>query len=75
MVAVGRDYADVAPLRGVLTGGGGQRLEVTVTMVSPASVQVHSGPAPFGARPGASHQGQQARSSREEVPSNDGHRS
>ena len=43
-VAVGRDYSDVAPLRGVLTGGGGQRLEVSVTMVSPSQVAVETGP-------------------------------
>jgi len=35
-VAVGRDYADVAPLRGVLRGGGGARLSVAVTMVAPS---------------------------------------
>lgn len=50
IVAVGRDYADVAPLRGVLTGGGGQRLEVSVTMVTPGTVSVESGPTP-GVRP------------------------
>ena len=43
-VAVGRDYGDVSPLRGVLTGGAGQRLEVSVTMVSPSQVAVETGP-------------------------------
>lgn len=55
-VAVGRDYADVAPLRGVLTGGGGQRLEVSVTMVSPGSVQVQDRPRPAGTRAADPHQ-------------------
>ncbi len=32
LVARGRDYADVAPLRGVYCGDGTQRLDVTVTM-------------------------------------------
>ena len=31
-IAVGRDYQDVAPTRGVLLGGGGSRLEVEVQM-------------------------------------------
>ena len=31
-IAVGRDYRDVAPTRGVLLGGGGSRLEVEVQM-------------------------------------------
>ncbi len=32
-LAVGRDYADVIPLRGVVTGGGEHSLEVSVTMI------------------------------------------
>ena len=36
-VAVGRDYSDVAPVRGTLHGGDGQILEVAVTMVAPSS--------------------------------------
>ncbi len=36
-VAVGRDYTDVAPVRGTLVGGGGQKLAVAVTMVAPSS--------------------------------------
>jgi len=37
VVAVGRDYGDVAPVSGVLQGGGGQRLQVTVEMVVPST--------------------------------------
>ncbi len=36
-VAVGRDYTDVAPVRGTLLGGNGQRLAVAVTMVAPSA--------------------------------------
>jgi transglutaminase-like putative cysteine protease len=36
-VAVGRDYTDVAPVRGTLLGGGGQHLDVAVTMIAPSS--------------------------------------
>jgi len=36
-VAIGRDYTDVAPVRGTLLGGDGQILDVAVTMVSPSS--------------------------------------
>jgi len=32
VVARGRDYRDVAPLKGILSGGGGSRLEVSVDM-------------------------------------------
>lgn len=32
LVAVGRDFADVSPLRGVLQGGGAHALEVGVTV-------------------------------------------
>jgi len=38
-LAVGRDFADVSPLRGVLQGGGTHTLEVAVT-VSPLQVPV-----------------------------------
>jgi transglutaminase-like putative cysteine protease len=31
-LAVGRDFADVSPLRGVLHGGGAHTLEVAVTV-------------------------------------------
>jgi transglutaminase-like putative cysteine protease len=31
-LAVGRDFADVSPLRGVLQGGGSHILEVAVTV-------------------------------------------
>lgn len=36
VVAVGRDYSDVAPLRGLHSGGGASRLDVSVTMVAPS---------------------------------------
>jgi transglutaminase-like putative cysteine protease len=36
-VAVGRDYTDVAPTRGVYTGGAGERLSVEVSVKGPAS--------------------------------------
>ncbi len=36
-VAVGRDFADVSPLRGVLQGSGGHQLEVAVTVEPVAS--------------------------------------
>jgi transglutaminase-like putative cysteine protease len=38
VVAVGRDYADVAPLRGTLRGGGGGYMYVEVTMVMPSNL-------------------------------------
>lgn len=38
VVAVGRDYGDVAPVRGVHSGGGeGSELDVTVSMVAPST--------------------------------------
>lgn len=46
-VAVGRDYQDVAPIRGTLQGGAGQRMEVAVTMVAPSTPF----PPPVPARP------------------------
>jgi transglutaminase-like putative cysteine protease len=36
MLAVGRDYTDVAPVDGVIVGSGGQRMEVSVS-VTPAA--------------------------------------
>lgn len=36
VVAVGRDYGDVAPLRGLHAGGGASALDVSVTMVAPS---------------------------------------
>jgi transglutaminase-like putative cysteine protease len=38
VVAVGRDYGDVAPVRGVVRGGGGSRLQVNVTMTAPSAL-------------------------------------
>lgn len=37
-LAVGRDYADVIPLRGVVVGGGEHSLEVSVTMIPEGEV-------------------------------------
>lgn len=37
-LAVGRDYADVIPLRGVVVGGGEHALEVSVTMIPEGEV-------------------------------------
>jgi transglutaminase-like putative cysteine protease len=36
VLAIGRDYADVAPIDGVIFASGGQRLEVSVS-VTPAA--------------------------------------
>jgi transglutaminase-like putative cysteine protease len=36
VVAVGRDYGDVAPIRGLHAGGAGSSLDVSVTMVAPS---------------------------------------
>jgi transglutaminase-like putative cysteine protease len=33
MLAVGRDYTDVAPLDGVIFGSGGQRIAVSVNVI------------------------------------------
>jgi len=33
VLAIGRDYADVAPIDGVIVGGGGQKLEVSVRVM------------------------------------------
>jgi transglutaminase-like putative cysteine protease len=37
VVAVGRDYSDVAPIRGLHAGGGAGSLDVSVTMVAPST--------------------------------------
>ena len=41
VLAIGRDYSDIAPIAGVVFGSGDQHLEVavTVTPVSPASAR------------------------------------
>lgn len=36
-VAIGRDYTDVAPVRGTLLGGDDQVMEVAVTMIAPST--------------------------------------
>jgi transglutaminase-like putative cysteine protease len=33
VLAIGRDYADVAPIDGVIFAAGGQRLEVSVSVI------------------------------------------
>lgn len=48
VVAVGRDYADVAPIRGLHSGGGPSTLDVAVTMVAPSKpVPEEVAPPPF----------------------------
>jgi transglutaminase-like putative cysteine protease len=37
MLAIGRDYTDVAPMDGVIFGSGGQHIDVSVS-VTPAAV-------------------------------------
>ena len=37
VLALGRDYADVAPIDGVVFGSGGQRIEVAVSVTPVAS--------------------------------------
>jgi transglutaminase-like putative cysteine protease len=59
VVAVGRDYGDVAPIRGLHSGGTGGTLDVSVTMVAPsAPVPEEPVPPPF-ARYAAQGQQQQ----------------
>lgn len=51
VVAVGRDYHDVAPIRGLHGGGGGGSLDVSVTMVAPSKpVPEEAPPPPFARR-------------------------
>ena len=38
-VAVGRDFSDVSPLRGVIQGGGSHRLSVAVTVAPPDEIE------------------------------------
>ena len=33
MLAIGRDYTDVAPVDGVILGSGGQRMDVSVSVL------------------------------------------
>ena len=33
MLAIGRDYTDVAPVDGVIVGSGGQRMDVSVSVM------------------------------------------
>jgi transglutaminase-like putative cysteine protease len=37
VLALGRDYTDVAPMDGVIVGAGGQRMEVAVNVTPVAS--------------------------------------
>lgn len=51
VVATGRDYADVAPIRGLHSGGGNGSLDVSVTMVAPSKpVPEEAPPPPFARR-------------------------
>ncbi len=51
VVATGRDYADVAPIRGLHSGGGESALDVAVTMVAPSKpVPEEVAPPPFARR-------------------------
>ena len=43
MLAIGRDYSDVAPVSGVLLGPGGQRLRVAVDVVPLVPAQALAG--------------------------------
>lgn len=59
VVAVGRDYADVAPIRGLHSGGSGGSLDVSVTMVAPSKPVPEELPPPPFARRGQQAQQQQ----------------
>ena len=48
VLAIGRDYADVAPIDGVIFASGGQRLEVSVQVVPVEPVAAGAPPAPAG---------------------------
>ena len=51
VVATGRDYSDVAPIRGLHAGGGTGSLDVSVTMVAPSRpVPEEAPPPPFARR-------------------------
>lgn len=51
VVAAGRDYHDVAPIRGLHAGGDGGSLDVSVTMVAPSKpVPEEAPPPPFARR-------------------------
>ena len=42
-LAIGRDFGDVSPLRGVIQGGGNPMLTVSVTVAPPAELASLSG--------------------------------
>jgi transglutaminase-like putative cysteine protease len=48
VLAIGRDYADVAPVDGVIVASGGQRIEVSVQVVPLQPVAAGAPPAPAG---------------------------
>ena len=48
VLAIGRDYADVAPIDGVIVASGGQRIEVSVQVVPLQPVAAGAPPAPAG---------------------------
>jgi transglutaminase-like putative cysteine protease len=66
-VAVGRDYSDVAPVRGTLHGGTGQILDVSVTMVAPSSPFPITDPA---TRPSQAERREQRDANRQRLISN-----
>lgn len=60
VVATGRDYSDVAPIRGLHAGGGNGSLDVSVTMVAPSRpVPEEAPPPPFLRRQAQQQQQQQ----------------
>ena len=48
VLAIGRDYADVAPVDGVIVASGGQRIEVSVQVIPVESPSAGTSPAPAG---------------------------
>jgi transglutaminase-like putative cysteine protease len=48
VLAIGRDYADVAPVDGVIVASGGQRIEVSVQVVPVEPASAGTSPAPAG---------------------------
>lgn len=59
VVAVGRDYGDIAPIRGLHAGGGPSTLDVSVTMVAPSKPVPEEFAPPRDRRPPLLQQGQQ----------------
>jgi transglutaminase-like putative cysteine protease len=68
VVAVGRDYSDVSPVRGVVSGGGGSRLDVSVTMVAPSAETIRRPVAPTVVGPAGAVTGGRAHPARRTTP-------